>query len=70
VWVQLQRTHSDGPLIAMNVTDDAARAEEWRRMGRTIVEYAPAADPDPDPDPDRPYPAGRTAPPGRGTGRA
>lgn len=30
----------------MNVTDDAARAEEWRRMGRTIVEYAPAADPD------------------------
>jgi hypothetical protein len=32
VWAQLQRTHSDGPLIAMNVTDDAARAEEWRRM--------------------------------------
>jgi hypothetical protein len=46
VWVQLQRTHADGPLIAMNVTDDAARAEEWRRMGRTVVEHAPAAEPD------------------------
>ena len=48
----------------MNVTDDAARADEWRRMGRTIVECVPAA------EPGRPYPAVRAAPPGRGTGRA
>ena len=44
VWVQLQRQRPDGPLVAMNVTDEPSRAEDWQRTGREVRRYRLVAD--------------------------
>ena len=42
IYVDMQRRSDTSPLEAVNVTGAADRAEQWRRFGRTVVEYVPA----------------------------